>query len=169
MGDLAFLNFRNFMNESEGFLKALTRFMEREGIYGYEAEVKSILSGEPMKSVIEEIIEDFREKEGITVEDLDVTSMKRDKLLGRYLEMRGIEGYTGSILDLWGQYRKKGSTKKIKAKDSGLYHLKPSRDTLRIWCWENPDLKGVPELIPVKDLYGVDSFGQVDPRKYRYL
>lgn len=155
--------------ESEGFSDALVRFMEREGIYGYEQEVESILRGNPLNSVITDIQKDFRDKEGIEVSRADIMDMEREPMLDKYLEIRGIKGYTGSIIDLWGQYRKAGMTKTIKVKDKDLYHLKPNDNTLRIWCWDNKDLKGIPTLIPVEDLYGRENFGQVDPRSYTYL
>jgi hypothetical protein len=59
-------------------------------------------------------------------------------------------------------------TKTIKVKDKDLYHLKPNENTLRIWCWDNKDLKGIPTLTPVEDLYGRENFGQVDPGDYVY-
>lgn len=154
--------------ESEGFSDALVRFMEREGIYGYEQEVESILRGNPLNSVITDIQKDFRDKEGIEVSRADIMDMDREPMLDKYLEIRGIKGYTGSIIDLWGQYRKAGMTKTIKVKDKDLYHLKPNDNTLRIWCWDNKDLKGIPTLIPVEDLYGRENFGQVDPGDYVY-
>ena len=155
--------------ESEGFSDALVRFMEREGIYGYEQEVESVLRGNPLNSVITDIQKDFRDKEGIEVSRADIMDMEREPMLDKYLEIRGIKGYTGSIIDLWGQYRKAGMTKTIKVKDKDLYHLKPNKNTLRIWCWDNKDLKGIPTLIPVEDIYGRENFGQVDPRDYVYL
>lgn len=166
---ILFLDFKSSITESEGFSDALVRFMEREGIYGYEQEVESILRGNPLSSVLTEIQKDFRDKEGIDVSRADVMDMDRESMLDKYLEIRGIRGYTGSIIDLWGQYRKEGMTKTLKVKDKELYHLKPSKDTLRIWCWKNKDLKGIPTLVPVEDLYGKDNFGQVDPRDYTYL
>ena len=155
--------------ESEGFSDALVRFMEREGIYGYEQEVESVLRGNPLNSVITDIQKDFRDKDGIEVSRADIMDMEREPMLDKYLEIRGIKGYTGSIIDLWGQYRKAGMTKTIKVKDKDLYHLKPNENTLRIWCWDNKDLKGIPTLIPVEDIYGRENFGQVDPRDYVYL
>jgi hypothetical protein len=167
--NISFLNFKSSLMESEGFSDALVRFMEREGIYGYEQEVESILRGNPLNSVITDIQKDFRDKEGIEVSRADIMDMDREPMLDKYLEIRGIKGYTGSIIDLWGQYRKAGMTKTIKVKDKDLYHLKPNDNTLRIWCWDNKDLKGIPTLIPVEDLYGRENFGQVDPRSYTYL
>jgi hypothetical protein len=167
--NILFIDFKSGLMESEGFSDALVRFMEREGIYGYEQEVESILRGNPLNSVITDIQKDFRDKEGIEVDRSDIIDMDRESMLDKYLEIRGIKGYTGSILDLWGQYRKEGMTKTIKVKDKDLYHLKPSKDTLRIWCWNNKDLKGIPVLTPVEDLYGRENFGQVDPRDYVYL
>jgi hypothetical protein len=167
--NISFLNFKSSLMESEGFSDALVRFMEREGIYGYEQEVESILRGNPLNSVITDIQKDFRDKEGIEVSRADIMDMEREPMLDKYLEIRGIKGYTGSIIDLWGQYRKAGMTKTIKVKDKDLYHLKPNDNTLRIWCWDNKDLKGIPTLIPVEDLYGRENFGQVDPRSYTYL
>ena len=167
--NISFFDFKNDLMESEGFSDALVRFMEREGIYGYEQEVESILRGNPLNSVITDIQKYFRDKEGIEVSRADIMDMDRESMLDKYLEIRGIKGYTGSILDLWGQYRKAGMTKTIKVKDKDLYHLKPSKDTLRIWCWDNEELKGIPNLTPVEDLYGRENFGQVDPRDYTYL
>ena len=155
--------------ESSGFSDALIRFMEREGIYGYEQEVESILRGNSINSVITDIQKYFRDKEGIEVSRADIMDMDRESMLDRYLEMRGIKGYTGSIIDLWGQYRKAGMTKTIKAKDKDLYHLKPSKDTLRIWCWDNKKLEGIPTLITVEDIYGRENFGQVNPSDYLYV
>jgi len=166
---LMFLDFRSSLMESTGFSDALVRFMEREGIYGYEQEVESILRGKPLNSVITDIQKEFRDKEGIEIDRPDIMDMDRESMLDKYLEIRGIKGYTGSILDLWGQYRKEGMTKTLKVKDKDLYHLKPSSDTLRIWCWDNKDLNGIPALVPVEDLYGREKFGQVDPRDYVYL
>jgi hypothetical protein len=166
--NISFLNFKSSLMESEGFSDALVRFMEREGIYGYEQEVESILRGNPLNSVITDIQKDFRDKEGIEVSRADIMDMDREPMLDKYLEIRGIKGYTGSIIDLWGQYRKAGMTKTIKVKDKDLYHLKPNDNTLRIWCWDNKDLKGIPTLIPVEDLYGRENFGQVDPGDYVY-
>ena len=166
---VTFFDFRSHLKESAGFSDALVRFMEREGIYGYEQEVESILRGKPLNSVIIDIMGDFRNKDGIEVDKSDIIDMEREAMLDKYLEIRGIKGYTGSILDLWGQYRKEGMTKKIKVKDKDLYHLKPSSDTLRIWCWDNKDLEGIPTLIPVEDLYGRENFGDVNPADYVYL
>lgn len=167
--NISFFNFKSSLMESEGFSDALVRFMEREGIYGYEQEVESVLRGNPLNSVITDIQKDFRDKEGIEVSRADIMDMEREPMLDKYLEIRGIKGYTGSIIDLWGQYRKAGMTKTIKVKDKDLYHLKPNENTLRIWCWDNKDLKGIPTLIPVEDIYGRENFGQVDPRDYTYL
>jgi len=167
--NILFLDFRSHIKESEGFSDALVRFMEREGIYGYEQEVESILRGKPLNSVIIDIQKDFRDDEGIEVDRADILDMDRESMLDKYLQIRGIKGYTGSILDLWGQYRKEGMTKTIKVKDKDLYHLKPSSDTLRIWCWDNKDLDGIPTLIPVEDLYGRENFGKVNPASYIYM
>ena len=57
----------------------------------------------------------------------------------------------------------------IKVKDKPLYHLKPSKDTLRIWCWDSPELEGVPKLASVSDLYDVDRFSQTNPAAYEYI
>ena len=165
--NISFISFKSSLMESEGFSDALVRFMEREGIYGYEQEVESILRGNSLNSVITEIQKDFRDKEGIDVSRADIMDMDRESMLDKYLEIRGIKGYTGSIIDLWGQYRKSGMTKTIKVKDKNLYHL--NDNTLRIWCWDNKDLSGIPTLTPVEDLYGKVNFGQVDPRDYVYL
>ena len=151
--NILFIDFKSGLNESEGFSEALVRFMEREGIYGYEQEVESILRGNPINSVLTDIQKHFRDKEGIDVSRPDIMDMDRESMLDKYLEIRGIKGYTGSILDLWGQYRKAGMTKTIKVKNKDLYHLKPSKDTLRIWCWDNKKLDGIPTLIPVEDIY----------------
>jgi hypothetical protein len=169
LNKISFLSFKSSLMESDGFSDALVRFMEREGIYGYEQEVESILRGNPLNSVITDIQKDFRDKEGIDVSRADIMDMDRESMLDKYLEIRGIKGYTGSIIDLWGQYRKAGMTKTLKVKERDLYHLKPSKDTLRIWCWDNKELDGIPTLIPVEDLYGREIFGHVDPRSYTYL
>lgn len=167
--NILFNDFKNAIMESSGFSDALVRFMEREGIYGYEQEVESIMRGNPINSVITDIQKEFRNKEGIDVGRSDIMDMDRESMLDKYLEIRGIRGYTGSIIDLWGQYRKAGMTKTIKVKDKDLYHLKPSKDTLRIWCWDNKKLDGIPTLIPVEDIYSRENFGQVDPRDYVYI
>jgi hypothetical protein len=167
--NILFIDFKNSIMESSGFSDALVRFMEREGIYGYEQEVESILRGNSINSVITDIQKYFRDKEGIEVSRADIMDMDRESMLDRYLEIRGIKGYTGSIIDLWGQYRKAGMTKTIKAKDKDLYHLKPSKDTLRIWCWDNKKLEGIPTLITVEDIYGREKFGQVNPSGYVYV
>ena len=167
--NILFIDFKNSIMESSGFSDALVRFMEREGIYGYEQEVESILRGNSINSVITDIQKYFRDKEGIEVSRADIMDMDRESMLDRYLEIRGIKGYTGSIIDLWGQYRKAGMTKTIKAKDKDLYHLKPSKDTLRIWCWDNKKLEGIPTLITVEDIYGRENFGQVNPSDYLYV
>jgi len=167
--NILFIDFRNSIMESSGFSDALVRFMEREGIYGYEQEVESILRGNSINSVITDIQKYFRDKEGIEVSRADIMDMDRESMLDRYLDIRGIKGYTGSIIDLWGQYRKAGMTKTIKAKDKDLYHLKPSKDTLRIWCWDNKKLEGIPTLITVEDIYGRENFGQVNPSDYVYV
>jgi hypothetical protein len=167
--NILFIDFKNSIMESSGFSDALVRFMEREGIYGYEQEVESILRGNSINSVITDIQKYFRDKEGIEVSRADIMDMDRESMLDRYLEIRGIKGYTGSIIDLWGQYRKAGMTKTIKAKDKDLYHLKPSKDTLRIWCWDNKRLEGIPTLITVEDIYGRENFGQVNPSDYLYV
>ena len=155
--------------ESSGFSDALVRFMEREGIYGYEQEVESILRGNSINSVITDIQKYFRDKEGIEVSRADIMDMNRESMLDKYLEIRGIKGYTGSIIDLWGQYRKAGMTKAIEVKDKDLYHLKPNKETLRIWCWDNKKLEGIPTLITVEDIYGRENFGQVNPSDYMYV
>ena len=167
--NILFNDFKNAIMESSGFSDALIRFMEREGIYGYEQEVESILRGNSINSVITDIQKYFRDKEGIEVSRADIMDMDRESMLDRYLEIRGIKGYTGSIIDLWGQYRKAGMTKTIKVKDKDLYHLKPNKDTLRIWCWDNKKLNGIPTLMPVEDIYGRENFGQVNPSDYEYL
>jgi hypothetical protein len=167
--NILFIDFRNSIMESSGFSDALVRFMEREGIYGYEQEVESILRGNSINSVITDIQKYFRDKEGIEVSRADIMDMDRESMLDKYLEIRGIKGYTGSIIDLWGQYRKAGMTKTIKVKDKDLYHLKPNKDTLRIWCWDNKKLNGIPTLMPVEDIYGRENFGQVNPSDYEYL
>ena len=167
--NILFIDFKNSIMESSGFSDALVRFMEREGIYGYEQEVESILRGNSINSVITDIQKYFRDKEGIEVSRADIMDMDRESMLDKYLEIRGIKGYTGSIIDLWGQYRKAGMTKTIKVKDKALYHLKPNKDTLRIWCWDNKKLNGIPTLMPVEDIYGRENFGQVNPSDYEYL
>lgn len=167
--NILFINFRNSIMESSGFSDALVRFMEREGIYGYEQEVESILRGNSINSVITDIQKYFRDKEGIEVSRADIMDMDRESMLDRYLEIRGIRGYTGSIIDLWGQYRKAGMTKAIEVKDKDLYHLKPNKETLRIWCWDNKKLEGIPTLITVEDIYGRENFGQVNPSDYMYV
>ena len=167
--NILFIDFRNSIMESSGFSDALVRFMEREGIYGYEQEVESILRGNSINSVITDIQKYFRDKEGIEVSRADIMDMNRESMLDKYLEIRGIKGYTGSIIDLWGQYRKAGMTKAIEVKDKDLYHLKPNKETLRIWCWDNKKLDGIPTLIPVEDIYSRENFGQVDPRDYVYI
>jgi hypothetical protein len=167
--NISFIDFKNNIMESSGFSDALVRFMEREGIYGYEQEVESILRGNPINSVLTDIQKDFRNKEGIGVNRSDIMDMERESMLDKYLEIRGISGYTGAIIDLWGQYRKAGMTKTLKVNDKDLYHLKPSKNTLRIWCWDNKKLEGIPNLIPVEDIYGRENFGQVNPRDYVYM
>ena len=167
--NILFIDFKSGLNESDGFSDALVRFMEREGIYGYEQEVESILRGNSINSVLTDIQKHFRDKEGIDVSRSDIIDMDRESMLDKYLEIRGIKGYTGSILDLWGQYRKAGMTKTIKVKNKDLYHLKPSKDTLRIWCWDNKKLDGIPTLIPVDDIYSRENFGQVNPSDYVYM
>ena len=167
--NILFIDFRNSIMESSGFSDALVRFMEREGIYGYEQEVESILRGNSINSVITDIQKYFRDKEGIEVSRADIMDMNRESMLDKYLEIRGIKGYTGSIIDLWGQYRKAGMTKAIEVKDKDLYHLKPNKETLRIWCWDNKKLEGIPTLITVEDIYGRENFGQVNPSDYMYV
>jgi len=167
--NILFIDFRNSIMESSGFSDALVRFMEREGIYGYEQEVESILRGNSINSVITDIQKYFRDKEGIEVSRADIMDMDRESMLDKYLEIRGIKGYTGSIIDLWGQYRKAGMTKAIEVKDKDLYHLKPNKETLRIWCWDNKKLEGIPTLITVEDIYGRENFGQVNPSDYMYV
>ena len=167
--NILFIDFRNSIMESSGFSDALVRFMEREGIYGYEQEVESILRGNSINSVITDIQKYFRDKEGIEVSRADIMDMDRESMLDKYLEIRGIKGYTGSIIDLWGQYRKVGMTKAIEVKDKDLYHLKPNKETLRIWCWDNKKLEGIPTLITVEDIYGRENFGQVNPSDYMYV
>ena len=167
--NILFIDFKNSIMESSGFSDALVRFMEREGIYGYEQEVESILRGNSINSVITDIQKYFRDKEGIEVSRADIMDMDRESMLDKYLEIRGIKGYTGSIIDLWGQYRKAGMTKAIEVKDKDLYHLKPNKETLRIWCWDNKKLEGIPTLITVEDIYGRENFGQVNPSDYMYV
>ena len=167
--NILFIDFKNSIMESSGFSDALVRFMEREGIYGYEQEVESILRGNSINSVITDIQKYFRDKEGIEVSRADIMDMNRESMLDKYLEIRGIKGYTGSIIDLWGQYRKAGMTKAIEVKDKDLYHLKPNKETLRIWCWDNKKLEGIPTLITVEDIYGRENFGQVNPSDYMYV
>ena len=167
--NILFIDFKNSIMESSGFSDALVRFMEREGIYGYEQEVESILRGNSINSVITDIQKYFRDKEGIEVSRADIMDMDRESMLDKYLEIRGIKGYTGSIIDLWGQYRKAGMTKTIEVIDKDLYHLKPNKETLRIWCWDNKKLEGIPTLITVEDIYGRENFGQVNPSDYMYV
>ena len=108
-------------------------------------------------------------KEGIDVRKSDVIQMNRKSMLERFLNIKGINGYTEAILDMWGQYRKEGKEKVIKVKDKEIYHLKPSEDTVRLWCWNNSELKGIPTLISVKDLYNVIEFGKSNPADYKYI
>lgn len=172
-GMQSFSDFKRMILESDGpdgsFIEALTEFLEREGIYGFEQEITSILMGTPSKDALNDIEKSFFDAEGIDVRKADVLEMNRKSLLERYLELKGVNGYTEAILDLWGQYRKEGNEKVIKVKDKPLYHLKPSNDTLRIWCWDTPELEGVPKLISVSDLYGVDRFSQTNPAAYEYI
>lgn len=166
-----FLAFRERMYEgnNSSFIEALTEFLEREGIYGFEQEITSILMGNPSKDALNDIEKSFYDEEGIDVRKADVIEMNRKSMLERFLELKGIKGYTEAILDLWGQYRKEGKEKVIKVNDKTLYHLKPSEDTIRIWCWDNPELSGVPKLISVEDLYGVERFSQANPASYKYI
>lgn len=166
-----FLDFREKMYEEDNssFIEALTEFLEREGIYGFEQEITSILMGTPSKDALNDIEKSFYDEEGIDVRKADVIEMNRKSLLERFLELKGIKGYTEAILDLWGQYRKEGKQKVIKVNDKQLYHLKPSEDTIRIWCWDNPELSGVPKLISVEDIYGVERFSQTNPASYKYI
>ena len=88
--NILFNDFKNAIMESSGFSDALVRFMEREGIYGYEQEVESIMRGNPINSVITDIQKEFRNKEGIDVGRSDIMDMDRESMLDKYLEIRGI-------------------------------------------------------------------------------
>jgi len=169
--DFSFYNFRSLFESEEeylDFLQDLSEFLEREKIYGYEKDILSILKGDPNIEVMNDIKNSFSRYDGIKPENSDIEMMDRKMMLERFLDYKGIKGYTEAILDLWGQYRKEGKTKVIEIKGKEIFHLKPSKDTLRIWTWDNPDLSGVPSLKTVKSLYGMDKFFQVNPASYRY-
>ncbi len=169
--DFSFNNFRSLLESEEefvDFLQDLSEFLEREKIYGYEKDILSILKGDPNLEVMSDLKKSFSRYDGIKPEDSDILMMDRKMMMERFLDYKGITGYTEAILDLWGQYRKDGKSKVIEIKDKGIFHLKPSKDTLRIWTWDNPKLAGVPSLKTVKSLYGVDNFFQVNPATYRY-
>ena len=169
--DFSFYNFRGVFESSKehlDFLQDLSEFLEREKIYGYEQDILSILKGEPSTEVMNDLRKSFARYDGIKPNDSDIQMMDRKMMLERFLDYKGIKSYTEPILDLWGQYRKEGKSKIIEIKGKELFHLKPSKDTLRIWTWDNPKLSGVPVLKTVKFLYGVDNFFQVNPSSYRY-
>jgi hypothetical protein len=169
--DFSFYNFRGVFESSKehlDFLQDLSEFLEREKIYGYEQDILSILKGEPSTEVMNDLRKSFARYDGIKPNDSDIQMMDRKMMLERFLDYKGIKSYTEPILDLWGQYRKEGKSKIIEIKGKELFHLKPSKDTLRIWTWDNPKLSGVPVLKTVKSLYGVDNFFQVNPSSYRY-
>jgi len=167
----SFLDFRDRMYEKKDstFIEALIEFLEREGIYGFEQEITSILMGNPSKDALSDLEKSFYDEEGIDVRKADVLEMNRKSMLERFLELKGVNGYTEAILDLWGQYRKDGKEKVIKVNDKPIYHLKPSEDTIRLWCWDNPELSGVPRLISVDDIYGAERFSQTNPAAYKYI
>lgn len=170
--DFSFNTFRSLLESGEeflDFLQDLSEFLEREKIYGYEKDILSILKGEPNLEVMSDLKKSFSRYDGIKPDDSDIMMMDRKMMLERFLDYKGISGYSESILNLWGQYKKVGKSKIIEIKDKELFHLKPSKDTLKIWTWDNPKLSGVPELKTVKSLYGVDNFFQVNPSSYRYL
>ena len=166
-----FYGFRDslYENREKSFLDNLKEFLEREGIYGFEQDINNILMGTPSREILNDLEKSFYNKEGIDVRKADVIQMNRKSMLERFLNIKGINGYTEAILDMWGQYRKEGKEKVIKVKDKEIYHLKPSEDTVRLWCWNNPELKGIPTLISVKDLYNVIEFGKSNPADYRYI
>jgi len=169
--DFSFYNFRSVLESDEehlDFLQDLSEFLEREKIYGYEQDILSILKGEPSTEVMNDLRKSFARYDGIKPNDSDIQMMDRKMMLERFLDYKGIKSYTEPILDLWGQYRKEGKSKVIEIKGKELFHLKPSKDTLRIWTWDNPELSGVPVLKTVKSLYGADKFFQVNPSSYRY-
>jgi hypothetical protein len=169
--DFSFYNFRGILESNEeylDFLQDLSEFLEREKIYGYEKDILSILKGEPSIEVMSDLKKSFSRYDGIKPDDSDIQMMDRKMMLERFLDYKGIRGYTESILDLWGQYRKEGKSKVIEIKGKNLFHLKPSKDTLRIWTWDNPKLSGVPSLKTVSSLYGVKNFFQVNPGNYKY-
>ena len=165
-----FLDFRNRIYEKkETFIEDLTEFLEREGIYGFEQDITNILMGTPSKDTLAELEKSFYKEEGIDVSKSEVLEMNRRNMLERFLELKGINGYTEAILNLWGQHRKEGKEKIIMVNDKPIYHLKPSEDTIRIWTWDNPELSGVPKLVSVDDLYGVERFGLTNPASYKYI
>ena len=169
--DFSFYNFRSLLESEKGdldFLEDLSEFLEREKIYGYEKDILSILKGEPSSEVMNDLKKSFSRYDGISPENSDIEMMDRKMMLERFLDYKGIKGYTEAILNLWGQYRKEGKSKVIEVKNMDIFHLKPSKDTLRIWTWDNPKLSGVPSLKTVKSIYGVNSFFQVNPASYRY-
>lgn len=165
----SFYKFREILESSKeyaDFLQDLYKFLEREKIYGYEQDILSILKGEPSLEVMSDLKKSFYRYDGIKPKDLDIQMMDRKMMLDRFLNYKGIKGYSESILDLWGQHHKEGKNKIIEIKGKELYHLKPSKDTLRIWTWNTPNLSGVPTLKTVKSLYGVKNFFQVNPGDY---
>jgi hypothetical protein len=165
-----FLDFLNEIHEKKDtFLDDLSQFLEREGIYGFEHEINNILMGNPSKDTLTDLEKSFYKDDGIDVSKSEVLEMNRKNMLERFLNLKGITGYTEAILNLWGQHRKEGKDKVIKINDKPIYHLKPSEDTIRIWTWDNQELNGVPKLISVDDLYGVERFGLTNPASYRYI
>lgn len=170
--NFSFYNFKRILeseNEYSGFLQDISEFLEREKIYGYEKDILSILKGDPSPEVMQDLKKSFSRYDGIKPDNSDIQMMDRKMMLDRFLEYKGIRSYAEPILNLWGQYRKEGKNKVIELRGKNVFHLKPSKDTLRIWTWDNPDLSGVPSLKTVKSLYGVDNFFQVNPAAYKYV
>ena len=129
-----FYEFRDslYENREKSFLENLKEFLERESIYGFEQDINNILMGTPSREILNDLEKSFYNKEGIDVRKSDVIQMNRKSMLERFLNIKGINGYTEAILDMWGQYRKEGKEKVIKVKDKEIYHLKPSEDTVRL-------------------------------------
>ena len=79
----SFLDFRDRMYEKKDstFIEALIEFLEREGIYGFEQEITSILMGNPSKDALSDLEKSFYDEDGIDVRKADVLEMNRKSML----------------------------------------------------------------------------------------
>lgn len=100
----------------------LTSMLDDAGIYGYTADIISILKGEPNDKVIDDIIEGSENGQDKKSEE-EIKNMDKNSMLRLYLQWNGIIGYDDEILDFINEAIKKqdgGNPKNIVKKDTRI-------------------------------------------------